>query len=98
MHAPHAAFAAQGLQAPQAEAFLAAHGLHAPQAAFAAHGLHAAGFLAAHGFAAHVAALGVASPADNRNVVPAAPASANGTTATVVSNFVLIVAISISSA
>ncbi|MCP4315406.1 MAG: hypothetical protein GY789_05095 [Hyphomicrobiales bacterium] len=77
---------------------MAAQGLQAPQAAFAAHGLHAAGFLAAHGFAAHVAALGVTRPADNSNVVPAAPASANGTTATVVTNFVLYLAIGISSA
>ncbi|MDA4844374.1 hypothetical protein OOZ53_03390 [Hoeflea sp. E7-10] len=82
-------WAAQGLQGLQTDAFLAAHGLH---------GLQAAGFFAAHGLAAHEAVLGVDRPADKSSVPPAAPASANGTTATVVNNLDLIVAIKHSSA
>ncbi|WP_419912998.1 hypothetical protein [Hoeflea sp.] len=97
LQAPHAALAAQGLQGLHAETFFAAHGLQAPQAALAAQGLQASGFFAAHGLAAQDAVLGVERPAERSSAPPAAPASANGTTATVVSSFDLIVAIKRSS-
>jgi len=95
------AAAAHGLHGLQAETFLAAHGLQGLQAdaCVAAQGLQApqAGFLAAQGLAAHVAAVGVATLTESKNDAAPTPPRASGMAAAVDRSFVLSVAMKSSS-